>query len=601
MNDKGSLPLREEIAAAYKWRLELMYENDNLWEADFEEVRRLLPRLADLKGTLSSSPDALYQTLNSRDRIRLLTEKLYVYAKMRKDEDNTRDNYQELADRSQALVAEVDAALSFITPEILAIEEEKLSQFLCHEELSVYRHHIDNITRLRKHVLSEKEEEILSQAGEIMQAPQNIITMLSNADLTFPAIKDEKGNEVALTYGRFLQFLQSPVQRIRRDAFTGMFTSFHNLRNTFNASLSAEVKKNIFMSRVRRYPSALEYYLDQDNIPPRVYHNMVETVNRNLAPLHRYLSVKKKALGLEQIHFYDLYVPLVQKGAEKKYTFEEAKGIVLEAFQPMGEEYVAKVGDAFSSGWIDVYENKGKTPGGYSFGTYTTPPYILMNYTGTIDDLFTLAHEMGHSMHSYYSWREQPFVYSHYSLFSAEVASTTSEALLVQHLLKTVPPDKKAYIINQYLEGIRATLYRQTLFAEFELEIHNLVEKGEALTADKLSSLWLELNKRYYGRHFAADPLLGIEWARIPHFYYNFYVYKYVTGLAAGTSLSKAILEAGEKARERYMHFLKKGSSDYSLVILKETGVDLETPAPLEDTIAVFGRLVDELDRYLQL
>ena len=597
-NGRGGLPLRKEILGKYRWKLEMMYERDALWEEDFQRVRGLLPQMAALKGALLQSPATLSEGLNLRDEIETLLEKLYAYAKMRKDEDNTLKEYQELEDRAQGLVAEAGAALSFIVPEILSADQETTARFLQSEALALYRHHLKDLTRLKEHILSEKEEEIISLANEVLQGPHNVFVMLSSADLTFPHIKDERGQDAALTYGRFLEYLQSPDRRVRRDAFEGMFSSFHSYRNTFNAALSTEVKKNLFLTRVRRYPSALEYYLDRDNIPPAVYRNVVDTVNRNLAPLHRYVALKKKALGVDKVHFYDLYSPLT--GApEQKYSFEEAGEMVLKSLAPLGDEYTSKVREGLNGGWIDVFENKGKTPGGYSYGTYTSPPYILMNYTGTMEDVFTLAHELGHSMHSYYSRGSQPFVYATYTLFSAEVASTTNETLLVEHLLKTSPPAEKTSIVNRYLEGIRATFYRQALFAEFELLIHTLVEQGEALTADKLSERWLELNRRYYGPDFAADELLGVEWARIPHFYYNFYVYKYVTGFAAGTYLGKALLSGAEETRRRYLNFLKKGSSGYTLDILNEAGVEMKTPAPLEETVALFRRLVGELEAAL--
>ncbi len=597
-NDRGSLPLRESIPAQYKWKLELMYEHDALWEEDFKKVRALLPQAAELKGTLGHSPAALLRVLQLRDEIEMLVEKLYAYAKMRRDEDNTREKYQELADRARGLAAEAAAALSFIVPEILAVEAEVMDSFMQSSELALYRHHLRDLTRLKDHVLSSKEEELLSLAGEVLQGPANFFNMLSNADLTFPTIRDANGQEVALTHGRYLSFLQSQNRRVRRDAFNGMFSTYNNFRNTFAAALGTEVKKNLFLSRVRRYPSVLAYSLDRDNIPTSVYHNVIDTVNRNLTPLHRYVALKKRALQLEKVHFYDLY-PSLTGTPDRRYTYEEAAALVLEALQPLGEEYCSTVKEALSGGWIDVFENKGKTPGGYSYGTYTSPPYILLNFTGTLDDVFTLAHELGHSMHSHYSRGTQPFVYANYTIFSAEVASTTNETLLVEHLLKTSPPEQKAAIINRYLEGIRATFYRQTLFAEFELSMHNLAEKGEALTADKLSACWLELNRRYYGPDFAADDLLGIEWARIPHFYYNFYVYKYVTGFAAGTYLGKALLAGSAGARRRYLEFLKKGSAGYTLDILKEAGVDMESPAPLEETVALFDRLVGKLEQAL--
>lgn len=589
------VPLREDISSQDKWKLEVMYDTDEAWEREFQRVQGLLPELKALKGALGTSSAGILMALQLQDQIGIMVEKLYGYARMRRDEDNTRSLYQELTDRIMGLLTEMSAVTAFIRPEILAMEPETLAEFLKAEKLSLYRHYIDDITRLRDHVLSDKEEEVISKAGEILETPENIYTMLSNADLTFPAVKDDHGEDVILTSGRFVKFLHSASRQVRQDAFTAMFSTLQAYKNTFNASLSAAVKKDIFLARIRKYPGSLDYYLHMDNIPTGVYHNLVGTINKNLEPLHRYVALKKEVLGLDHVHFYDLYVPLAQGSKRKIYTFTEAKELVLEALAPMGQEYVAKVKEGFTAGWIDIYENKGKTSGAYSFGTYESPPYILMNFDGTINDVFTLAHELGHSMHSYYSRKNQPFVYSRYSIFSAEVASTANESLLVHHLLKVSPAAERAGILNEYLEGIRGTFFRQTLFAEFELKIHTLVEQGVALTADKLSSLWLELNQRYYGENFKTDPLLGMEWARIPHFYYQFYVYKYVTGFAAGTSFAKKILEEGEEARHKYVEFLKKGGSGYSLDILREAGVNMAKPAPLEDTISVFTGLVEEL------
>lgn len=602
MDDKkngGRIPLREDIPSRYKWKLELMYPKDEDWEIDFRKVEELLPQGAARKGTLANSAEDLFQGLQLQDRVMETVEKLYAYAKMRRDEDNSLSSRQELMDRAVSLATRAGAALAFIKPEILKMDPGLLQEYLQHEQLSLYRHYLEDIARLRDHVLSEEEEELLSRAGEVLETPENIFSMLMGADLTYPDIQDEKGREVNLTSGRLAAFLQSRERRVRQEAFTAMFSTLEGFKNTFNAALGAAIKKNIFLSRSRKYPSSLEHYLDADRIHPRVYRNVVDTINNNLAPLHRYVALKKEVLGIDRVHFFDLYAPLAAADQERKYTFEEAGEIVLKALAPLGEEYTEKVKEGFAAGWIDVYENKGKTSGAYSFGTYDSPPFILLNYNGTLNDVFTLAHELGHSLHSYYASREQPFIYSRYTIFSAEVASTANEALLVHHLLQESPPGERAAILNQYLEGIRTTLFRQTLFAEFELKIHTMAEGGEALTAEKLAALWLELNRRYYGSEFAHDSLLGMEWARVPHFYYNFYVYKYVTGFAAGTSFAKRILEEGDLAREKYVGFLKKGGSDYSLDILRQAGVDMEKPAPLEDTIGVFEDKLEELRRIL--
>ncbi len=596
---KGSIPAREEVPTNYRWKLELMYTGNELWEKDYSETKTFLPEAENLKGTLGKSGQILLKSLQLQDKIGQKIEKLYAYAKMRLDEDTTKETYQALTDRALSLATQAEAVLSYITPEILTIPENTLQNFVAEtEELKLYQHLLDEINRRRKHFLSEREEEIISLAGEIMETPEKVYSMLSTADMTFPKVKNEGDEEVDLTHGRYQQFLQSPNREVRHNAFEGMFSSFKKFSNTFNASLIANVKKNHFLTKVRKYPSSLSMSLDKDNISTEVYHNVIETVNKNIAPLHRYVALKKKALKLNKLHFYDLYVPLAQK-KRKEYSYKEAKDLVLKALEPMGEEYTAKIKEGLAEGWIDVYENKGKTSGAYSFGTFESPPFILLNYSDTLNDVFTLAHELGHSMHSYYTRKEQPFVYSRYTIFSAEVASTTNEALLVQYLLKVTPPEEKAVIINQYLEGIRATLFRQTLFAEFELKIHEKVENNEGVTAEVLGTLWRDLNNKYYGEYFEVDPLLEIEWARIPHFYYNFYVYKYVTGFAAGTSFAQKILGEDVSFPNKYIDFLKKGSSDYSLNILREAGVDMQSPEPIKDTINIFDKMVSELEKYI--
>lgn len=587
---------REEIPDRYRWGLEEIYENDNIWESDYNSIKRKLQSAALYKGRLGDA-EALLECLKLRDEVFTITDKLYVYSHMKRDEDNTNSKYQALADRAEGLNTEVNKEFSFVTPEILLIPAGSLEKLIEDKRLSIYKHHINELLRIKEHVLSPDEERIISMAGDIVTVPENIFRMLSSADIKFPTVKNEKDEEVELSEGRYYQMIRSENRTVRKDAFNGLYNTYKKYSNTFAASLNGAVKKDIFSSRVKNYESSIEASLDNDNIPVTVYENIIDTINRNLAPLHRYVSIRKKILGLDKVHMFDLYAPLV-KDINTDVPYEEGIELVEKGLQPLGKDYVKILVRGFNSRWIDVYENKGKTHGAYSWGAYGTHPYILLNYTNSLSDVSTIAHEMGHSIHSYLTRNEQPYIYSNYTLFSAEVASTTNEALLIEYLLKTTEDKKKrVFLINQYLEGIRTTVYRQTMFAEFEKIIHEKAENGEALVADLLSSIWNELNTRYYGPDAVVDQEMDIEWARISHFYWDFYVYKYVTGYAAAISLSRKILDEGEAAVARYINFLKKGDSDYSINLLKDAGVDMTTPEPLLNTIKTFEGLLDELEK----
>mgnify|MGYP005835160591 CR=1 FL=1 len=603
MTEKKSnaVPKREEIAVEYKWKLESIYANDKLWEKDFEKVKKLLPELEQFKGKLGQSAKELLKCLKTRDKISELTSKLYVYAYMKSHEDTKNTTYQALTDRVTTLTVQLDSAASFITPEILTIPEETLTVYLTKEKgLKVYGFYLEEILRQKAHVLSAREEEIIARMGEIAQNPETVYSMLTNADLKFPCIKDEKGEEIELSEERYAKFIRSEDRQVRKDAFLGLFSTYKGMNNTLGATFSGSIKKDTFYAQIKNYDSALQAALEPDNIPLQVYDNVVDTINKNLAPLHRYMAVKKKALELEELHMYDLYVPLV-KEVQKDIPYEEAKELVLAGLKPLGKDYLSVLKQSFAEGWIDVYENQGKRKGAYSWGTYGTSPYILLNYNNTFNDVFTLAHELGHSLHSYYSHQHQPYVYSGYTIFLAEVASTTNEALLMDYLLnKTTDKKEKLYLLNLYLEQIRTTVYRQTMFAEFERIAHQKAEAGEALTPDLLSALWHDLNIKYYGLEMVVDSEIDIEWARIPHFYSTFYVYKYVTGYAAATSLSQQLLKKGKTAREKYLKFLTKGSSQHSIDILAKAGVDMTTPQPLEDTIRVFEEKLAEMENLLE-
>ncbi|MED4268735.1 oligoendopeptidase F [Geobacillus stearothermophilus] len=598
---KKSLPLRSEIPVEETWRLEDIFPTDDAWEQEFQQVKAMIPKLGEYKGRLGQSPQVLYEALQYQDEVSMRLGKLYTYAHMRYDQDTTNSFYQGLNDRVKGLYSEASSAMAFIVPELLSIDEAVLRSFLeQYEPLRLYAHALDEITRQRPHVLSAEEEALLAQAAEVMQATSDTFSALNNADLTFPTIIDENGEEVEVTHGRFIRFLESTDRRVRRDAFHAVYHTYEKFQNTFASTLAGTVKKHNFFARVRRYESARQAALDANNIPESVYDNLIATVHEHLPLLHRYVRLRKQVLGLDELHMYDLYTPLVQD-VKMDVTYEEAKQYMLDGLAPLGEEYVAIVKEGLDNRWVDVRENKGKRSGAYSSGAYGTHPYILLNWQDNVHNLFTLVHEFGHSVHSYYTRKTQPYPYAHYSIFVAEVASTCNEALLNDHLLKTIDDEKKRlYLLNHYLEGFRGTVFRQTMFAEFEHLIHLKAQQGEALTAETLTSLYYDLNKKYFGDEIVVDQEIGLEWSRIPHFYYNYYVYQYATGFSAATALSKQILEEGEPAVKRYIDFLKAGSSDYPIEVLKKAGVDMTSAEPIRQACQVFAEKLDEMEQLLE-
>ncbi|MFP3725324.1 oligoendopeptidase F [Priestia filamentosa] len=594
------LPARSEIPEKDTWRLEDIFSTDKEWEKEFDEVKELIPSVTAYTGKLGESSENLYNALKTQDEITLRVEKLYAYAHMRYDQDTTNSFYQGLNDRIQNLYTQVASALSFMTPEILAIEEEKISSFLEENEaLRLYKHALEEITRQRPHVLSAEEEALLAKAGDVLGASSTTFGMLNNADLEFPTIKDEEGNEVEVTHGRYTRFLESEDRRVRKEAFSAMYDTYGKFKNTFASTLSGTVKRDNFNALVRHYESARQAALSANNIPEEVYDNLVTTINKHLPLLHRYTKLRKKVLNVDELHMYDLYTPLV-KDVNMKVTYEEAKEYTLKGLEPLGEEYKSVLEEGFNNRWVDVHENKGKRSGAYSSGSYGTNPYVLMNWQDNVNNLFTLAHEFGHSVHSYYTRKTQPYPYGDYSIFVAEVASTTNEALLNEYLLENLEDEKqKQYVLNHYLEGFRATVFRQTMFAEFEHDIHVKAQNGEPLTPELLSKTYYDLNKKYFGEDMVIDEDISLEWARIPHFYYNYYVYQYATGFSAATALSKQILEEGEPAVERYLEFLKAGSSDYPINVLKKAGVDMTSAKPIEEALKVFEEKLDEMEKLL--
>jgi oligoendopeptidase F len=595
---KGRIPKRDEIPEEYKWNLKDLYPDDQEWEKDFKKLKKILPQMGEYRGKLGSSADSLLKALQLDEEISKLLEKVYVYARLHKDEDNKNTVYQGMVDRAQSLAVQVSSATAFIVPEILSVPEEKINSFLAeNKELKVYRHFFDNLNRQRDHVLSEREEELLAQFGEVSQAPQNIFTMLNNADIRFPEIEDEEGNMVELTKGRYIQFLENRNRRVRKDAFDALYDTYERNINTIGASLNSSVKKDVFYARVRKYPSALAASLDDDNVPVKVYENLIAAVHASLKPLHRYVKLRKKMLRVDELHMYDLYVPIVED-IDIHLPYQEAVDLVIKGMKPLGDGYGKILQEGFASRWIDVYENLGKTGGAYSWGAYGTHPYVLLNYRETLDAVFTIAHEMGHALHTYFSNAAQPYIYAQYKIFVAEVASTVNENLLLQYLLKETKDRKmRMYLLNHHLEQFRATFYRQTMFAEFEKIIHEMVEAEEALTPEDFNSIYYDLNKLYYGEDIVVDEKIKYEWARIPHFYNAFYVYKYATGYAAATAIAQQVISKGEDMARRYIDFLSSGSSDYPIKLLQKTGVDMGSPETIQNAVRVFDSLVSEMEK----
>ncbi|MGM8214653.1 oligoendopeptidase F [Bacillaceae bacterium W0354] len=600
MAEKGTaLKTRDQVPEELVWDLEAIFPTDEDWEKEFSALNDEYAKIVQYKGKITESPENLLKVLQLEDEITIRIEKLFVYAHMRSDQDTANNKYQDQNARAYSLATKAMSAFSFITPEILSMTDEKIQAFIeQNDELKHYEKTLKDIMKSRPHVLSDREEALLAQVSEVTAAPSNAFGMLSNADMEFPTIKDEDGNEVQLSHGRYRDFLDSKDRRVREDAFKAMHNTFGNFKNTFAATLSGQIKKDNFYASAKNYKSAREAALDRNNIPEKVYDNLVEVINEHLPLLQRYMGLKKRVLGVDELHMYDIYTPLVDEKIE--VTIDEAKEYVLKGLAPLGEEYTNILKQAYDERWIDWVENKGKRSGAYSSGSYLTNPYILMNWQDNIDNLFTLAHELGHSLHSYYTRKNQKPRYGDYSIFVAEVASTANEALLSDYLLKTLDDkQKKLYLLNNFLEGFRGTVFRQTMFAEFEHEIHLRDQQGEALTADKLTSIYYDLNKKYFGDNVVVDEEIGLEWARIPHFYMGYYVYQYATGYSAATTLAQKILDEGEVAVERYKDYLKAGSSADPIDVLKKAGVDMTSKDPIVAALKVFEEKLDEFEALL--
>lgn len=600
MNKQNVLPKREEVKKEYKWNIEHLYKSDDLWEEDFRDLKKKVEQFSNYQGTMRESATSLYKVLKAQDELNMQLEKIYVYANQKNHEDMANSTYQQLAGRAQTLMAELSNALSFIEPELLAIPRETIEAFLKEEpKLKMYERYILEKFRTKEHILSEEMEAVLAKVYEIGQGPQNIFQMFNNADIDFGMVHDDDGNEVQLTHGRYVHFLESHNCAVRKEAFEATYKQYEAHKNTLAATYQANVQQELFFARMRKYSSAREAALDQSHIPVSVYDKLIDAVHENMSKMYDYVALRKKALGVEELHMYDVYVPLVEQ-IDKKYSFEEAKELVKAGLAPLGEEYLSILQEGFDNGWIDIYENQGKRSGAYSWGAYGTHPYVLLNYNGSLNHVFTLAHEMGHSMHSYYSDATQPYPYAGYRIFVAEVASTCNEALLIHYLLENAKDDvEKAYLINYFLDQFKGTLYRQTMFAEFEKITHEKVQNGESLTADNLCEIYYNLNKLYFGEEMISDEQIAMEWSRIPHFYSPFYVYQYATGFSAAIAISSKILAKEDGIVEKYKKFLSGGSSMDCIDLLKLCGVDMTSEEPVNEALRVFGEYVELMKQYI--
>ena len=595
---KTGLRKREEVRKEDTWAIEDLYEKDEDWERDYRKLEQEIPNLRAFAGRLGESAGTLLAMRKESDTLHMLAENVYVYAGQRLHENTDNGHYQNLADRAQGLLVRLSEAEAYIEPEILGLPEGTVERFLEeNEELQVYRQYFENMIRQREHVLDREREELLAAVGELAESPKDIFTMFNNADLRFPEITGEDGRPVEVTHGRYTALLQSRDRRVRKEAFAALYETYGRYRNTLAAAYRANVKQAVFYGKTRKYRSDLEAALDGSHIPTEVYDNLIRAVHEYLPQMHRYVELRRRLLRVETLHMYDLYVPMVEDDGQK-ISFEQAKEMVLEGLAPMGSEYLELLKEGFSSRWIDVYENQGKRSGAYSWGAYGTHPYVLLNYQENLNSVFTLAHEMGHALHSWYSDQNQPYIYAGYRIFVAEVASTCNEALLIRHLIgKAEDPGRKAYLINYFLEQFRTTLFRQTMFAEFEKVTHGMAERGETLTADRLCEIYYGLNREYFGETICVDREIELEWARIPHFYTPFYVYQYATGFSAAVALSERILKEGDCAVAQYRNFLKGGSSGYPLDLLRTAGVDMEQKGPIENALRIFTQYLDEMER----
>ncbi|AQS52797.1 Oligoendopeptidase F, plasmid [Jeotgalibaca dankookensis] len=601
MSEIKQLPKRQELDEAMTWDLTSIFENDQAYEQALEEVSQLAEEAKTLQGSLGASSNALLTAIEKVLEVNQKLERVYVYSHLKNDQDTANNTYQTLHDRSMAVLTKASEATSWFNPEVLAIPEETLAKYLDENEgLQAYRHLLDDLTSQREHVLSAREEALLAGASEIFSASSRTFSILNNADIEFPTVKDEEGHEVKLSHGLYGKLMESSDRGVRKEAYEALYKTYAGLKNTFASTLSSHVKTHNYQAKVRNFPSARAASLANNHIPESVYDTLLEVVNDHLPLLHRYVALRKKLLNVDHLYMYDMYTPLTGE-APIQYSIEEARATTLKSLEPLGKEYQEILQEAFGNRWIDWYENEGKRSGAYSSGAYDTNPYILMNWQNSLNQLYTLVHELGHSVHSYHTRNNQPYAYGDYSIFLAEIASTTNENILTDYLLKNeTDPNVRIYVLNHYLDGFKGTVFRQSQFAEFEHFIHQKGQEGIPLTQEFLTDYYADLNARYYGLAVEGDDKIALEWSRIPHFYYNYYVYQYATGFAAATALSKRILDGEEGALEQYLTYLKSGSSDYPIEVMKKAGLDMTDSAYLTDAMKVFEARLNELESLIE-
>ncbi|GEL66041.1 oligoendopeptidase F [Marinilactibacillus psychrotolerans] len=601
MSEVKSLPKREEVSKELTWDLTVIFKSDQEWENAIKDAENKVQKISSLQGTLANRAEDFFEALESILDVYRSLGSVYVYSHLKNDQDTSNGTYQAMNDRARLLATKAGEATSWFEPELLSLSEDKLKGYFEEKkELTIYKHYIDQLTANREHVLSAEMEALLAGASDILTASSQTFSVLNNADLTFPKVKGEHGEEVQLSHGMYGQLLESTNREVREEAFQKMYEIYEGLKNTFASTLSANVKNHNYQASVHKFNSARERALSANHIPESVHETLVDVVNEHLPLLHRYMELRKKILNVSELHMYDLYTPITGE-ASLKYTYDEAKKETLKGLAPLGSEYKNVLEKAFNHRWIDVIENKGKRSGAYSSGDYDTNPYILLNWHDSLNHLYTLVHELGHSAHSYFTRDNQPFVYGDYSIFLAEIASTTNENILTDYLLKTTEdPKARAYVLNHYLDGFKGTVFRQTQFAEFEHFMHEEAAKGIPLTADYLSKNYAEINSKYYGKAVEKDTEIQYEWARIPHFYYNYYVYQYSTGFCAATALADNILNGKDDALEKYLNYLKAGSSDFPIEVMKKAGVDMTNKDYIVKAMKVFEARLNEFEDTLK-
>lgn len=597
MSETRQLPERSSLPIEKTWDLTKIFKDDQAFDDAFKDLSDKVKKVEQYKGTLQNGSEAFLNGIELLLDIYRKIEVIYVYAHLKNDQDTTNTTYQALYARASSLLAQASEAVAWFEPEVLSLDDDTIwNYFKENENLEIYRHFIENILSERPHILSADQEALLAGAGEIFEASSNTFSILNNADLKFPVIENENGEKIQLTHGVYGQLMENTHRDVREAAFKGLYSVYDQFKNTFAQTLSSHVKAHNYKAKVRNYSSAREAALSNNHIPESVYDTLLDVVNQNLPLLHRYVSLRKRLLELDELHMYDMYTPILGE-ASIRYSYEEAKEKAVAALKPMGNEYLDIVKTAFGDRWIDVVENQGKRSGAYSSGSYDTAPYILMNWHDSLDQLYTLVHEMGHSVHSYFTRNNQPYVYGDYSIFLAEIASTTNENILTEYLLETEDdPRVRAYVLNHYLDGFKGTIFRQTQFAEFEHFIHTEDAKGTPLTSEYLNEYYGELNEKYYGSEVTKDAEIALEWSRIPHFYYNYYVYQYATGFSAASALANKILANEPNALENYLTYLKSGSSDFPIEVMKKAGVDMTKPQYIEDAMKVFEARLIELE-----